>query len=137
MKEFYSILFTLFFYSCNTNTKNIVGTYESKQFSDIGQLLKTKGKGGSFFIGTTLSLNADSTFFMQTCGNNIKGNWMVKDDSLHLEYTENKFRKERLNDERSIRQNGLISFQIQNAKLKSVDRNSEKYFIVEVLEKKN
>jgi hypothetical protein len=53
---------------------------------------------GRYVIGNTLTLKKDATFFYQTCGENIRGKWKTKRDSLYLFCTSFVYRNDSLNN---------------------------------------
>lgn len=82
------------FISCSTTKNSIIGTYSS---------IKQNWKDNLFINyeiwanGTTLNLEKDSSFALTSCGNTLKGDWKIKNDSLLLYIQSNKFNIDSLN----------------------------------------
>src|SRR5438094_62877 len=82
--------------SVNKNNNNIIGKYSSKEFNFfekayyyVNHIITTSG--------SSLEINADSTFLYTTCGNIISGRWRIKSDSLVLFIYTNRLRVDSLN----------------------------------------
>lgn len=77
---------------------DLSGKYESKNYGWIEWKYLTLGKSCSRTVGTTLSLEIDSSFNMVTCGNVIIGNWTFDDDSVYLHVKKNAWRNDSLQE---------------------------------------
>ena len=80
--------------SCNRKVdQQIAGIYKSdKKFVDRIPYL-----GCHFLTGSTIILNADSTFSSQTCSTKSSGKWKIVNDSIYLVEEILKFRIDSLN----------------------------------------
>jgi len=78
---------------CSDKTTIKTGTYTYVRISklQLGYLFLTKGVK-SYFVGSELILNKDSTFKYTTCGNIMNGTWSSFKDSLLLKITKNRWR---------------------------------------------
>lgn len=90
------------FISCSSTEKSVFGTYSSK---------KQNWKDNLFIgydiwaNGTTLNLEKDSSFVLKSCGNTLKGDWKIKNDSLLLYIHSNKFNIDSLNFNEDLKNN--------------------------------
>ncbi|MGA2823751.1 MAG: hypothetical protein ABSE72_09535 [Bacteroidales bacterium] len=93
MKIFTVILIGILFLGCSHQTSIKPGTYTYVRFSNVqlGYLFLTKGVK-SYFVGSEIVLNKDSTFKYTTCGNIMTGTWNYFNDSLFLKITRNRWR---------------------------------------------
>lgn len=112
----YSIIFIVFI-SCSSGQKSIVGTYKSKEETRFDKLFNSYDYWGT---GSILNLEKDSTFFMKNCGNILEGKWNVKNDSLLLFVSSNRFVIDSLNkipklkEQLKIDENKSSSFKLKN-----------------------
>ncbi len=114
---FIVILFIL--YSCNSESPgNIGGTYVSENPSFV--------RRGIYFlsntwytIGDSLELMSDSTFFHQTCGNSMTGNWRIQNDSLFLFCHSDIYRIDSLNSilKKADCEGSILKYKIENDRL--------------------
>ncbi len=96
--NYFFVLFYIFFIneSCKTydNEKRVlVGNYKSGKTKGIASILDKT----AYIIGSELSLNKDSTYTYNTCGNISEGIWKVRNDSLFLYCKTNKYQIDSLN----------------------------------------
>jgi hypothetical protein len=98
MKICTGILLVLILCGCSDKTPFQTGTYSNVKISNIelGYLFLTKGVK-SYFVGSELVLNKDSTFKYTTCGNIMNGSWYNFNDSLFLKVISNRWRIDSLN----------------------------------------
>lgn len=83
----YSIVLFLFI-SCNTSNSIFVGKYETQKSSEIDKFFSFVFDR-CFILGVELELKKDSTFIVSSCSNIASGNWVVKKDTLFLNYLSN------------------------------------------------
>ncbi|MFY0643659.1 MAG: hypothetical protein JXR19_04265 [Bacteroidia bacterium] len=94
MKTFSLIPLLLILSTCTE--KDIIGTYKSKEYSNLKIMWMYHNKT-LVPSGTTLVVNQDSTYIYESCGNIITGHWKVIDDSLNLFAVTNRWRSDSLN----------------------------------------
>ncbi len=63
------------------SNRTVEGFYESKKYNYFDKLFTSYER---LRKGTTLKVENDSTYYMQTCGSVMSGNWRVQGDSLTL-----------------------------------------------------
>jgi hypothetical protein len=91
------ILILLIFTSCNRDNKIIIGKYKFIETSKIERMWLYLTSGiNHFFVGCEIELNNDSSYVYKTCGNIIKGNWKVSNDSLFCFIKSNRWRNDSL-----------------------------------------
>jgi len=73
------------------------GNYISAEGNLFERGLRYLG-GKGFVLGNDLTLNADSSFLMTTCGTINTGKWYVNEDSLYLEVKSRKWRSDSLQE---------------------------------------
>jgi len=69
--------------SCSKEEETLIGTYESSYtlYEKVkANYIDKEGRS----IGRSLILNPDSSFYQESCGSILDGNWKVVDDSLRL-----------------------------------------------------
>ncbi len=95
----YFLLTILTLNSCKVKEGAVIGKYNSKEYSYIEliwvNLINTRTVVGTV-VGTKLEVNEDSSFYMQTCGNILTGNWLIKNDSLYLFVKNNRWKNDSL-----------------------------------------
>ena len=89
------ILIVLISSSCKKEFDSIIGKYESKEYSNL-ELAWLGINNISASIGSTIEIKEDSTFYLQTCGNIMTGNWTLKKDTLCLFAESNRWRNDSL-----------------------------------------
>lgn len=85
----------LFSSSCQKKIDSIIGKYESKEYSNL-ELAWMGINNTSASIGSTIEIKEDSTFYLQTCGNIMTGNWTLKKDTLYLFAESNRWKNDSL-----------------------------------------
>jgi len=92
-------LLTLFitFASCKDENENIIGKYETANYSKIERYIKAINYRG-VSMGCSLELKSDSTFVYQTCGIISSGNWQKERDSIILREEIIRWRNDSLNE---------------------------------------
>jgi len=136
MKICIGILLGVILWGCSDKTTFQTGTYTYVKISklELGYLFLTKGVK-SYFVGSELVINKDSSFKYTTCGNILNGSWRCFQDSLLLKVTKNRWRIDSL-DKYGF--NGTwpriptkpIAFKIENNYLEKIHilQNGEKVF---------
>ena len=94
---FMNIVGLLFFSACANGQKaDVVGNYKSKKYSKIEIYLRSIN-GFNRVSGNTLKINSDSTFEYSTCAQASIGFWWCSNDSLFLQCTSIRFKRDSLN----------------------------------------
>ena len=98
MKTFAYIIFLCFIFSCGSIKKSVtvVGEYKSQRTNRV-RVIVDYHLSGKIYVKDSMSVNQDATFIFKTCGNIIKGNWKVSNDSLLLFVKSNRYRIDSLN----------------------------------------
>ncbi|MES2619072.1 MAG: hypothetical protein V4613_14440 [Bacteroidota bacterium] len=92
----YLLILGLFFLLSCKNNQSITGKYESKKFNSIQNKSNSLRKV-AYTTGSSLKINNDSSYEMINCGNIMKGNWKVVQDTLFLFCKSNEYRSDSLN----------------------------------------
>jgi hypothetical protein len=92
------VLLSLLFLKCSTQNSvlSLTGKYVSKKYNFIDKMFM-RLNSESNVVNSDLTLNNDSSYIYNTCGNIIKGKWQVKRDSLILFCYENNYRNDSIN----------------------------------------
>jgi hypothetical protein len=79
------ILIPILLFSCSNNEpRELIGTWKVKNYSLWEKSIGYMNGVRSLVYGHELTLNADSTYKEQSCGNFYFGKWTVSNDSLIL-----------------------------------------------------
>jgi hypothetical protein len=75
-----------------------MGTYKYVGFNkwERGLLYIFRGVN-SYFVGSELTINRDFSFDYNTCGNVMNGKWFLRNDSIFLNVTSDRWRIDSLN----------------------------------------
>lgn len=73
---------------------SLPGHYSVRNKNLSDRIFLRQQQAGSRIIGSSLVLEADSTFQYQTCGNNMSGRWRAQQDSLLLTVLTNHYRSD-------------------------------------------
>ncbi len=100
-KVIFSYLLFVILLSCTqvTSKSDLSGEYRSKTYSYYEKLMFYFNKE-TYTLHSIIVLKKDSSFLYTTCGNEMKGKWRVKYDSLILECKQNTFRNDSINTHR-------------------------------------
>src|SRR4051812_48325207 len=95
-KKYSFVILVILLTACNTaRQQSITGCYKSKKYTLAGRgFLFIQGQ--YYTTGSTIVLRKDSSFEYTTCGNFLKGSWIVKNDSLCLDVFSNVLRSDTL-----------------------------------------
>lgn len=95
------MILLLIIFSCAKSDIEYESHYQSVSPTFIEKVNYTLkyGKFGkwTWTIGSKLTLNKDSTFYMTTCANHINGQWYSKSDTLFLRYQEMSYKIDSFN----------------------------------------
>ena len=97
MKLKYSFIVLLpLIHSCSIKNTAIIGNYKTTEPTIMEQGFKQLTYS-SRIVGTVLTLNKDSTFYLKNCSQIITGGWKTKENSLLLYCNTKKFIIDSLN----------------------------------------
>jgi hypothetical protein len=135
------MLFVYLLFSCASNFSmrnyEISGNYSWHNPTKIELIFNTVFSNRVYFVDN-LSLDKDSIFVFKTCGNIVKGNGKVSNDSLLLFVKQNRFRIDSLNYSKKYSKDTIcpvkpMVFKILKNKLRinGFINGKEKYSILE------
>lgn len=78
-------------------SERIIGKYESVKYNYVAKNYLSFFKNTTYVLGSTLDINADSSYLLTNCGNIEDGKWQVHDDSLLLFCKNNRWRIDSFN----------------------------------------
>ncbi len=99
MKKSIGLFFILTLISCSTNNNinNVVGNYVSQKGGNKIKVAFDYYISNKIYVRDSIDVNKDSTFYFESCSQNMKGYWKVSNDSLLLFAKSNRFRIDSLN----------------------------------------
>jgi hypothetical protein len=98
-KRYFLFPYAFAILSCSKPNVELAHQYKSQVPSFVEKVANVLqyGKNWGWAVGSSLTLNQDSTFDMTTCGNYIKGKWNIKTDSLFLTHQQSRYRIDSFN----------------------------------------
>lgn len=112
-------LVLILLFDCCKNS-NLIGIYQSQKSNLLLRQFEYQILDKSRTSGTTLRLQKDSTYWIETCANIGTGKWSINNDTLLLFPEEVSWRNDSLNLVNPIKDFDIRSYLIQGSKLVSV-----------------
>ena len=134
----YGAMFLILSMSGCTKQVSVPGQYEVEAKTIDDRLFLSQMRSEGRVIGSKLNLNADSTFFYLTCGNQMTGHWKNRQDSILLYVVTNSYRTDSMRSAGAIIiPHEPIVFHTRQRKLYRVWETADSTRTVELLTKKD